>query len=59
MSKRKVSEILNRLPFVVWDRYFEYDGGASYFGWIERKDHLSDFVVVDLFDDGIAKRITK
>ena len=52
MEEQKVSDTLNKLPFVNWDRYFEYESGASYFGWIDREDKKKDFVVVDLFKDG-------
>lgn len=37
---------LNRLPFVRWDRYVESDGDFAVFGWIDREDGRSDFVLV-------------
>lgn len=48
-----VTETLNKLPEVVWDR-FAGDGvdNVSVFGWIERDDGRSDFAFVMIDKDG-------
>lgn len=50
-QKAVVAELMNRLPFVTWDRCVEYTGAEnvydddlSVFGWIARDDGRSDFV---------------
>lgn len=52
-DKRKViANVLRKLYFVNWDRYFgEQD--LTFFGWIDReKDNYKDFVTVTFNDDG-------
>lgn len=48
-----VTETLNKLPEVTWDR-FAGDGveNVSVFGWIERDDGRSDFAFVMIDKDG-------
>lgn len=56
-----VSDWLNRLPFVRWDRFLrvplgdegQYEEGVQYemltvYGWIDRDDGRSDFVVLQI-----------
>ena len=47
-EKEWIKGILIKLNFVNWDRYFEWEGGKTFFGWIERKyDSYKDFVLID------------
>jgi hypothetical protein len=44
-----VKTILNRLPFVEWDRWYPLGNGAvKVFGWIDREDQYKDFVLLRL-----------
>jgi len=60
-DKETLAQSLNRMPFVRWDRFAE-DGSAegpgdvSIYGWIDRDDGRSDFVLLEceLRDDGWA-----
>lgn len=38
--------MLNRVPFVRWDRFTESPGEVIVYGWIDREDGHSDFVLV-------------
>ena len=51
MDKRKmIKNILKKLDFVNWDRYFGEEE-LTFFGWINRKeDNYKDFVTI-LFDE--------
>lgn len=41
------ADVLNRLPFVCWDRYVEIpDGDLDVYGWIDREDGRADFVIL-------------
>lgn len=51
-----IADWLNRLPFVRWDRYLrvpveDADGGqhelVTVYGWIDRDDDRSDFVLME------------
>lgn len=45
-EKKVVAAVLNRLPFVTWDRLVEIPGGdVDVYGWIPREDGRSDFVL--------------
>jgi len=47
-EKKWIKENLVKINFVKWDRYFKFDGGFSFFGWINReKDDYKDFVLLD------------
>ncbi|MCF8070049.1 MAG: hypothetical protein K9L30_15820 [Desulfobacterales bacterium] len=46
-KKEVIVNILKKLSFVNWDRYFEFEGGKSFFGWIERDDNYKDFILLD------------
>lgn len=47
MSKTDIESTLNLFPEVVWDRWGGIIGGVMViFGWIERKDGKSDFLVL-------------
>jgi len=47
-EKEWIKGILEKLEFVNWDRYFEWEGGRTFFGWVERKyDAYKDFVLLD------------
>ncbi len=46
--KKVIENVLEKLPFVKWDRYFGEDGCWTFFGWIDReKDNYKDFVTLD------------
>lgn len=54
-----LAELLNRLPFVEWDRMSLGRGKrnemmAFLYGWIARPDGRSDFVVVFVDHDGLG-----
>ena len=55
-SKKDVIEnVLRKLSFVNWDKYFEYEGGLSFFGWIDREDdNYKDFVLIDFVGNNIS-----
>lgn len=40
-----LTELLNRLPFVTWDRLIVEDEWVCVYGWIARDDRRSDFVL--------------
>lgn len=46
-EKRKILEVLKKLSFVKWDRYFGEGYELTFFGWIDRKDNYKDFMVLD------------
>lgn len=39
------AELLNRLPFVRWDRCVDWGDGLVVYGWISRPDGRADFVL--------------
>ena len=49
-----LADVLNRLPFVTWDRYLEWeddetgDVWAVFYGWIERDDEYKDFASIKI-----------
>lgn len=53
-----IVETLNTLPFVRWDRLAGLDEGAwlslCVYGWIDREDGRSDFVVLTFDDRGLS-----
>ena len=70
MNKEEIKEALNKFPEVQWDRYTEAEDETNFFGWIERKDKHSDFLVLSFigsevwymtssakFSKGVAKRL--
>lgn len=43
--------MLERLDFVMWDRYVNpTDGEYHFYGWIKREDNYKDFVVLSYLD---------
>jgi hypothetical protein len=44
----EVTDLLNRLPFVRWDRFTETVNGVEVYGWIVRADGRYDFVALDI-----------
>lgn len=46
----ELAAIMNRLPFVRWDRFVEertgVDGVGEAYGWIDRADRRADFVLI-------------
>lgn len=44
-----VTEVLNRLPFVLWDRLSGENDHFSVYGWIDREDAYKDFVLVEFW----------
>ena len=54
-KKDIIVNILERLNFVNWDRYFGEGENLSFFGWIGReKDNYKDFVLVEFFGEKIV-----
>jgi len=46
--RKLVANVLKKLDFVNWDRYFGENGCWTFFGWIDReKDNYKDFVTLD------------
>lgn len=56
----KITSILNRFPFIKWDRFIGKleQGTGDVYGWIERKDGKSDFVLFTFIDYVAATWIT-
>ncbi len=50
MNIKKIKKTLNVFPEVKWDRYTEIEGESNFFGWIEREDGKSDFLVLSFID---------
>ena len=54
LKKKKVIEnVLAKLSFINWDRYFGEGNNLTFFGWIDRKDKYKDFVVLDFSGENI------
>lgn len=52
-----IAEICNRLTFVKWDRFAgagENDDRVDIYGWIDRLDTHSDFVVLQFIGTGVG-----
>lgn len=53
MEARKkifIENVLGRLDFVKWDRYFEVgEELITFFGWIDKSESYKDFLVVDFW----------
>jgi len=50
MEQSKIDVIINvlkKLDFVNWDRYFGEGNDLTFVGWIDREDEKKDFVVLD------------
>jgi hypothetical protein len=47
-----VAAAMNALPWVLWDRLVERADGLHAYGWVERGDGRSDFVVLTWAPDG-------
>jgi len=43
----KITNWLNKLPVVRWDRISQKVGHIYAFGWIDREDEYKDFIVID------------
>lgn len=57
MTIEEQAQLLNRIPYVEWDRTVRYDDGveqATVYGWIRRGDGRADFVHVLFYQDGGA-----
>jgi hypothetical protein len=52
--KDKAAAVLNKLPEVRWDRCVRRMERVTAFGWIDREDGRSDFVVVYIDHHGAA-----
>ena len=54
MNREIIVNVLRRLYFVNWDRYFNIGHYFTFFGWIKREDSYKDFVVIDFYfgEDG-------
>lgn len=44
-DREEIPSVLNRLPFVRWDRLVDDGDSVVVYGWIGRDDGRSDFVV--------------
>lgn len=53
----QIAEVLNRLEEVRWDRYVVDKCELTVFGWIDREDGRSDFVVVELWEPADRKMV--
>lgn len=54
----KIAAVLNKLPFVRWDRCSGDVGGVLFvFGWIDREDERSDFALA-IFHAGEVWTVT-
>jgi hypothetical protein len=49
---------MNALPFVLWDRLVDRADGLHVYGWIDRNDGRSDFVVLSFHGDGPPEYVT-
>lgn len=53
LGKREIAwieKVMNKLPFIKWDRYHYYKDTRpiiTVFGWIDREDSYKDFVVLE------------
>ena len=55
--KEIMKEDMEKLPFVIWDRFWERDNGATVFGWVDREDSYKDFVYMDYdYDSKTSKK---
>ncbi len=45
---KKITIILNKFPFVKWDRFVEGKSIYTFYGWIFRKDKHEDFLVIEI-----------
>lgn len=57
MSTQEIEDTLNKLPFVMWDRYAETENIKAYYGWIDREDKYKDFVAL-FFEKGMVWYLT-
>ena len=48
-NKEWIQEVLNKLPFVKWDRFVEDEEAnlIEIYGWIDRGDNYKDFVLLE------------
>lgn len=53
--KEKIEVILNKFPFVRWDRFVMWgktlNGGITVSGWIDREDNYKDYICLDIYSD--------
>lgn len=55
VNKKEIINILEKLSFVNWDRYFGEGENLSFFGWISRnKDNYKDFVLIEFNSGGVV-----
>ena len=47
MNREIIANVLRKLHFVNWDRYFGEGDCLTFFGWINRKDSYKDFVTLE------------
>ena len=48
MQDKWIKKIMNKLPFVDWDRFIDLDDFIEVYGWIDReKDNYKDFVLLE------------
>lgn len=50
-NKINIINILKKLYFVNWDRYFGEGENLTFYGWIDRDDNYKDFVFIE-FNEG-------
>ena len=51
-KKNYMCNILRKLSFVKWDRYFGKEENLTFYGWIDREDNYKDFVFIEFNDGG-------
>ncbi|MFH1365512.1 MAG: hypothetical protein ABIH28_02935 [archaeon] len=50
-KKDAIINVLKKLDFVKWDRYFGKGDNLTFYGWIDREDNYKDFVFIE-FNEG-------
>lgn len=51
-ARVEMAETMRLFPEVVWDRFVGDDEDAAAYGWIERDDDRSDFLLLRFLDGG-------
>lgn len=51
MNKKYITTILEKLDFVMWDRWLPWSEGVEIYGWIDREDAYKDFIILHIYND--------
>ncbi len=57
-QRNVISNVLKKLSFVNWDRYFGEVNNLTFFGWIDREDNYKDFVILQFDKEKVINFIT-